>query len=173
MTDAEDAGKRVLAQDAVRRAAERREAGARLLPRRLPENKSQDPKLLCLDQNKWIDLGRAHYGKEGGAPFRAALETVRAAIAAGKLVVPVLGANLYEAAEPMDEGRRQRLARFMVDLSENHSLVNHQVVLRWELRRAVLGLFLKRPAVRAIRPALMRFGMFAAATGREPVIKTR
>src|ERR1700690_2111405 len=108
MTDAEDAGKRVLAQDAVRRAAERREAGARLLPRRLPENKSQDPKLLCLDQNKWIDLGRAHYGKEGGAPFRAALETVRAAIAAGKLVVAVLGAKPYQGAGTGGVGRGRR-----------------------------------------------------------------
>jgi hypothetical protein len=172
MTDSEEATKRALAEKAMRRAAARRDADAQPLGRRLPANKSEYPKLLCLDQNKWIDLARAHYGRGGGAPFRAALDAVRGAIATGTLVVPVLGANLYEVAEPKDGGRRERLARFMVELSENHSLVNHQVVLHWELRRALLELFLRQSAVPPIRPALLRFGMFAAAMGKEPVITT-
>jgi hypothetical protein len=58
------------------------------------------PKLLCLDQNKWIDLARAHYQKPRGTPFVKALQAVRQAVANGKRVVPITGANLYEAAEP-------------------------------------------------------------------------
>ena len=60
----------------------------------------------------------------------------------------------------------------MVDLSENHCLVNHQVVLRWELRYAVLSLFVKRPAARPVRASLLHTRMFAAQMGKSPTIQT-
>ncbi len=161
-----------LARIVVNRAAERRETGSRRAStRRLPSDKAEYPKLLCLDQNKWIDLARAHYGREDGAPFKDALGAVRKGVASGKLVVPVTGANIDEATEHFDEGRRERLARFMVDLSENQCLVNHQIVLRWELRQAVLSLFVKRAAP-LVRGSLLQPGMFAAQMGKVPSFET-
>jgi hypothetical protein len=169
--DPQREAKRELAERVIRRAAARQEPWTTPLRAHLPHDKAEYPKLLCLDQNKWIDLARSHYGRENGTPFRDALDAVRQGIANGKLVVPVAGANLYEAAEHPDPSRRERLARFMVDLSQNQSLVNHEIVLRWELRRAVLVVFEKR-VPRAVRPALLHPGMFVAATGKYPVMAT-
>jgi hypothetical protein len=165
--------KRALAEGAFRRAMERRATGTTTPRTRLPSSKSEFPKLLCLDQNKWIDLARAHYDRADGAAFKQALEAVRRGVMAGRLVVPVTGANLSEAAEPSDEARRERLARFMVDLSMNHSLVATPIVLREELRRAVIGVFLERAHPEtSLRAALLQRGMLSAATGNRLVIRT-
>jgi hypothetical protein len=144
MTDSDGSDESALAEDIVRRAAERLTAGVRQQRRTLPDDKAQYPKLLCLDQNKWIDLARAHYLLDEGVTFRPALDAVREAVGKGTLVVPFTAANVYEAAEPANEARRERLARFMVDLSANHSLINHQIVMREELTRAIAVHYLKR-----------------------------
>jgi hypothetical protein len=103
----------------VRRVMERLARGE-IAPRFvLPASKSAFPKLLCLDSNKWIDLGRAFYGRPGGEAFTRALEAVRRAVQSRRLLVPVCGANSDEATQSDDEERRMRLATFMVDLSSN------------------------------------------------------
>jgi hypothetical protein len=156
VNDPSDQTERDLAEGLVIRAAERRASGTRTAWKRLPLCKDDYPKLLCLDQNKWIGLAQAHYGRAEGAPFVDALAAIRQGVSRGKVVVPVAAANLYEAAEPANESRRERLARFMVDLSENHSLVNHQIVRRWELRRAVVCQFLRGTATSRLRARSFR-----------------
>ena len=49
----------------------------------LPESRDDFPKLLYLDQNKWIDLSNAHYRHSKGEPFKEALAGVRKAVDAG------------------------------------------------------------------------------------------
>src|SRR5947208_16567457 len=89
----------------------------------LPESKNAFPKCLYLDENKWIDLARAHYGKPGGEPFRDALWAVEAAVGVGTLVVPFSVVNAIEAAAPRGAGRRERLVRFMAELSGNCTIL--------------------------------------------------
>src|SRR5689334_873892 len=89
--------------------------------RQIPRSKDAFPKVLCLDQNKWIDLARAHYGRKDGAPFVDALAAVRTAVTRNKLMVPIMPSNLLEVSEPSDQGRRERLAQFLVDTSGNHA----------------------------------------------------
>src|SRR6266567_3913160 len=138
----------------------------------LPQDKLGIPKLLCLDQNKWIDLARAEYGHRDGTKYAAALADVRAAVTRGTLIVPITATNLAEVAEPRNVERRTRLAKFMVDLSGNRSLVSPDTVLRVEFRRAVELLFLKKPDAAPVpRRKLVRKGMMFAF-GKEPSIQT-
>ena len=108
--------------DLLIRVLDQRALGATPVPVHLPASKDEFPKLLCLDLNKWVDLGRAHYGRTDGEPFQDALASVRQAVDAGKLVVPITAENAVEATNGKDDGRRRRLAEFMVGLSKNHSI---------------------------------------------------
>jgi len=129
----------------------------------LPESKDVFPKCLYLDQNKWIALGQAHYGQPGGQPFQDALKAVRLAVESGKLIVPFSIVNAVEAMIHRDAGRRDRLARFLVELSGNRTMVPEAVACRWEIRNAVRHLFGKGSPT-AVRPLVVQTG-FAHALG--------
>jgi hypothetical protein len=150
----------------LRRVGARKAQEERPVPIVLPANKSEFPKLLCLDQNKWIDLARSHYGRDDGARFREALAAVRAATSKGTLVVPIFATNAGEVAEPMDEGRRKRLAQFMVELSENRSVLHHIFLEMMEMRRAVSACFKGDASIPSVRPSLIHWGVTAATRGR-------
>jgi hypothetical protein len=124
----------------------------------LPDSKDEFPKLLYLDQNKWIDLGRAHYGHKKGEPFRNALTAVRKAVGAGRIVVPFSGVNILEMDADHDPGRRERLARFMVDLSCNRTILPFMPVQTWEIRNA-LHTFFGRPEPISVRASIVREGL--------------
>ena len=112
----------------------------------LPELKKDFPKCLYLDQNKWIDLARAHYGKPEGIKFQPCLEAVRAAVKSGNLVVPFSVWNAIESLISQDAGRRKRLAEFMVDLSGNKTVLPESVVVPLEIVNAARQLFGMQPA---------------------------
>lgn len=134
----------------------------------LPDAKADFPKCLYLDQNKWIDLGRAHYDREGGEPFKAALAAVQEAVGSGKLVVPMSGVHVMETMAPNDEGRRRRLAEFMVDVSKNNAILPHMSVRGLEVLQAVVRK-LGAPPVASIRSGIVRPGL-SFALGAEPTI---
>ena len=54
--DPDDPIMHALIERVVKRTAEKRIAEALPLRRQLPGSKAEFPKLLCLDQNKWVDL---------------------------------------------------------------------------------------------------------------------
>jgi hypothetical protein len=129
----------------------------------LPVSKDDFPKCLYLDQNKWIDLARAHYGKPGGDPFKDALLATRTAVESGKLIVPFSIVNAVEAMIPRDAGRRERLARFMIALSGNRTTLPEEAACRREIREAVGRLF-GRGSRTAVRPLVVQQG-FTHALG--------
>src|SRR5215471_14030132 len=127
----------------------------------LPESKNDFPKCLYLDQNKWIDLARAHYGKPEGVKFQPCLQFIRAAIKAGTLIVPFGVWNAIESMISGDEGRRKRLAEFMVDLSGNKTVSPENVVAPMEIVNATRQLF-GMPATEAPRKSLVHVGIIHA-----------
>ena len=127
----------------------------------LPESKNDFPKCLYLDQNKWIDLARAHYGKPEGVKFQPCLQIIRAAIKAGTLIVPFGVWNAIESMISGDEGRRKRLAEFMVDLSGNKTVSPENVVAPMEIVNATRQLF-GMPATEAPRKSLVHVGIIHA-----------
>ncbi|HEY7425706.1 MAG TPA: hypothetical protein VH682_15865 [Gemmataceae bacterium] len=107
----------------------------------LPDSKDGFPKCLYLDQNKWIDLSRAHYGRPDGEAFQPALKAVREAVQSGRLVAPMSIVNLLEATSHKKPEPRERLARFMVDLSGNLAILPFMAVYPWEINNAVRAAF--------------------------------
>lgn len=127
----------------------------------LPDSKDGFPKCLYLDQNKWIDLSRAHYERPDGTPFQPALKAVREAVQSGRLVAPVSIVNLLEATSHKQQKRRERLARFMVDLSGNLAILPFMAVYPWEIKNAVRAAFSDFLLLR-IRAALVVRGVHNA-----------
>lgn len=155
-----------LIERVVERVIDRMSRGENHPKRELPVSKADFPKLLCLDQNKWIDLAKSHHGRAGGEPFADALAAIREAVAKQRLIVPVMPSNLIEVSEPADEGRRQRLAEFMVELSGNCSMLNPKIVECVQLKHAILRQFSKQDPGAFPRHRLVRWGM-AYALGKE------
>jgi len=150
----------------VQRVSARLERGDPQPMATVPEEKTVFPKILCLDQNKWIDLGRAHYGRSDGDEFKGALAAIRRAVTNKRLIVPILASNLAEVSHPSNEARRRRLAEFMVEISGNTSMVNPRPLRRCELKHALASMFVKTRG-RCPRSGTVRWGVFAAL-GREP-----
>jgi hypothetical protein len=125
---------------------------------RLPEDKAAWPKVLCLDFNKWVHLARAHYDRSGGEAVKDALRAIRAARDAGKLVVPFGDVNALESQGASDPERRERIIRFLVELSNNLSLLGASTVRDLELARAV-GTRLLGQQIDGIRPQLVGVGL--------------
>ena len=99
----------------------------------LPESKDGFPELLWLDQDKWIDLAKAHYGRAGGEAFRNALAAVRKAVDAGALIVPFSLVTIVEMQGDPHAERRERFTRFMTDLSRNRTILPFMPVRSWEV----------------------------------------
>ncbi len=136
----------------------------------LPVEKGRTPRLLALDLLAWISLGKAHYGKPGAPDGAAeALAAIRAATATGTLVVPISGMNLGEVAQRGDETSRRNLARFMVELSRNCSLVNELHVATEEFELGIRRLLLGEEPRYELRPTLLAAGVAAAVFGRGPM----
>jgi hypothetical protein len=156
--------------DVLTRVLEQRALGTTPVPARLSASKGDFPKLLCLDLNKWVELGRAHYGLPGGESFQDALASVRRAVDAGKLVVPITAENALEVANGKDADRRSRLAEFMVGLSKNHSTLHSVVLEVLELDRAVATVYREQTNVPLLRPRVLERGLGAAMMGGTPHI---
>jgi hypothetical protein len=159
---------RAVIKTVVERVTARMERGEAPPARVVPRSKDAVPKILCLDQNKWVDLARAHYGREEGKPFVDALAAIRAAVERNTLMVPIMPSNLIEVAEPNDQGRRERTAQFMVDLSGNHSFSKPEPVADLEMNHAIRSVFLGEQVDPFPREKLVAWGI-EFALGRRMV----
>lgn len=134
----------------------------------LPESKYEFPKCIYLDQNKWIDLARAHYGLKEGVPFKEALESLSSAVAAGKVLVPMSCIHVMETVGFNNSNGRRRLAKFMVELSDNLFIVPHINIRRSEIAHAVLKVLGLNPQT-SLRAQVLQRGI-SFAFGVQPMI---
>jgi hypothetical protein len=110
-------------------------------------------------------MSKANYGRPGGEPFEDALSAVREAVDARTLIVPFsVVHDLDMGADPYPD-RRKRLARFLVGLSRNHTVLPFWTVQSWETRNALWQLF-GREAPTRVRSRIVREGL-ANAFGKE------
>ena len=130
----------------------------------LPESKAEFPKLLFLDMWVWVELSKVHYGRSQDAAASAALAAIREALSSKRAVAPIATTNLDEATKHTDEGRRKRLAEFMVDLCGNFSCLadavtrDHQIDCAVEKHMATPTLPSIRPLLGALGPRRCRIG---------------
>ncbi len=127
----------------------------------LPASKDEFPKCMYLDQNKWIALARSHYGRDDGKQYDDALRAVRTAISAGTLLVPFSEINALEGMVHRDAARRERLARFMVELSGNISILSDCAICPAEVRNLLRKTF-DRGQEFPIRRGVLARGLFNA-----------
>jgi hypothetical protein len=111
----------------------------------IPADKTDFPKILAIDCNHWVALGRVHYGLSADAAASAALDAIRAGVSSGRLVVALHFINAFEAAKRSDEGSRERLIRFMVSEAQNVVFRPFRSIEAAETRAAIERVFLSRP----------------------------
>ena len=107
----------------------------------LPDSKNASPKCLYLDTNKWIDLSRARYGQPEGRAFQASLSTIIAARDEGKVLVPYSMVTTLELESRGDSESRERAIRFLVELSENRTLLPFQYIASAEIAECDASIF--------------------------------
>jgi hypothetical protein len=77
-----------------------------------------DPKILYLDQNKWIELARSARNPTEHHEARAVLEFIVRKATEGRLLIPLSFTNVYETHKINDPGRRRFLAYVQATLSQ-------------------------------------------------------
>lgn len=117
----------------------------------------------------WIYLGQAHYGKSGGEKFKPALTALRAAIATGQIVCPFSAITVMETMTRKDSGSRERLAKFVVELSANRALLPRFILEVHEINQAVFRRF-SGPTKISLREQVIVDGT-TRAFGMNPVVE--
>jgi hypothetical protein len=79
--------------------------------------RNETPKVLFLDQNKWIDLARASVAPEANKEHRSVLEFLVAKVECGELLIPLTAANIFETERTKNVKQRFDLAYTQVLLS--------------------------------------------------------
>lgn len=96
---------------------------------------------VYLDQNKWIDLARAHYGKTLDAQLKDALAFVKESTTSGTHLYPLSAIHYMETAKIKDPLKRGRLAEVMWELSGAKTMASYRLVLLHELELALAKRF--------------------------------
>ena len=97
--------------------------------------------IVYLDQNKWIDLARARLGKSREPDHLSALASVERAAAAGTAVFPLAATHYLETARGRRPGRRERLGKFMWEISGGRTLASYREIVLHELDVALTQWF--------------------------------
>jgi len=141
-----------------------------------PSDKAEFPKVLAIDCNHWISLSRVHYGRSADGAARAALDGIRAAVSAGRLIVPLHFINVIEAAKRVDASSRERLVRFMVEETQNHVFQPFHRINAAEIRAAIASVYLAC-RVLPVRPFVIGHGaeglMDAVKSDAQREVETR
>ncbi|MGH8059663.1 MAG: hypothetical protein ACREOH_20895, partial [Candidatus Entotheonellia bacterium] len=90
-------------------------------------------KVTYLDQNHWMKLSRAAYGRASRPETPGVLEAFRQARASGCACFPISYAHYIETRKQRDPERRHRLATFMFELSGGMTVARPPVVFRHEI----------------------------------------
>jgi hypothetical protein len=94
-------------------------------------------KVTYLDQNHWIKLSQAAYGRGGRPETATVLEALRQARASGRACFPLSWGHYLETTKRRDSDQRHRLARFMLELSDGMTIAPPPTVWRHEIAVAL------------------------------------
>jgi hypothetical protein len=89
--------------------------------------------LIYLGQLHWINLSRARLGREGTRVYADLLAELRAAVATGRVVVPLSFTHYFEVSKIGAAQRRAELALTMAELSRYTTLTAREVLMRHEI----------------------------------------
>ena len=89
-------------------------------------------KIAYLDQNQWIQLARIHHGRLTDRALVEALASIRAAVAEGRLGLPLSAIHYMETGRVTQPGRRARLGTVMWQLSGGLTIASYGSILTFE-----------------------------------------
>jgi hypothetical protein len=110
---------------------------------------------IYLDQNKWIDLTKALYRSDATTSDRENAESLKRAVAAGRLRFPVSDMHMMEAYRIGDSERRLQLASVFAQFSAGWFIASRQARVSHELDAALAALL--SAANRGHRPCFDAF----------------
>jgi hypothetical protein len=119
---------------------------------------------IYLDQNKWLDLSRAHHGDTLGAPFKDALKAATTAVEAGSARFPLSAGHYFETWKHRESEKRRALGAVMAAVSRCETIGDQRTITVAEIDTALSSAF-GLPA--EPRPATV-FGFGAAHAFGEP-----
>lgn len=134
--------------------------GGRCLPP--PMSNTGSVLRVYLDQNKWVDLGRAKNGDPRGASYVGVYEEARAAVLDGRASFPLSVVHLAESWKARDSYRHE-LGMVMMELSRRDTIAPMSSLIPPETEMALHRRFRKPIAPQAPQP--FGVGMPFAITG--------
>jgi hypothetical protein len=94
-------------------------------------------KVTYLDQNHWIKLSQAAYGRGDCPETAAVLKALRQARASGRACFPLSWGHYLETTKRRDTDQRLRLATIMLELSGGTTIASPDVIFRHEIEVAL------------------------------------
>lgn len=96
---------------------------------------------VYLDQNKWIDLSRAHHGEKGGGRYEEVLAKIAAGVNDGRASFPVSAGHYFETWEHHKGPRRRGLGALMSDISRFRTIGDQRTITIAEIDAALVRQF--------------------------------
>lgn len=98
-------------------------------------------RVCYLDQKDWINLGKAHHRRPGGAAYEDVLEVLRTGVEAQTVVLPLSMAHYLETHHRAEFESRLRLAHTMLWLSCFWTIAPPHRLIPWQVEMAVSKTF--------------------------------
>ena len=102
---------------------------------------------IYLDQNKWIDFGRAILGKPEGAQFKDVSEKIITKVESGEWTLPISIVHLMETLDNGDQDRKKRFSEILVRYSKANTMCTYQKIEKHEYANALLQIIGKQYSV--------------------------
>ena len=118
-------------------------------------------KVAYLDQNHWIKLSQAAYGRTSDPEMVRVLDALDQACATERVCLPLSYGHYVETRKQRDAARRCRLAQCMVWWSKGRTIAPPSVVMRHEINVALERCFPGRVVVEPLQ--LLGFGIAHAS----------
>jgi hypothetical protein len=83
-------------------------------------------KTVYLDQNKWLDLSRAHHGEAKGQPYVPVLQRVVEAVKSNAASFPLSAGHYFETWKHADATKRRHLGEVMSIVSRHRTIGDYK-----------------------------------------------
>lgn len=99
------------------------------------------PKIIYLDQNKWIELAKANLNSCTSEDLRAILVKCKDLTGCGKAIFPLAWTHFVETGNSGDWSRRRNLADIMIELSNGHTILPQSQLTFLEMENVISAEF--------------------------------
>ena len=95
-------------------------------------------KIIYLDQNKWIDLARAFYGKPEGDKYNTVLNLLQEKVSSGEIILPISTIHIIETSRKADIESRKRLSEFIAPMTKSYGILPNFMIRDQEIENAIM-----------------------------------